>query len=315
MSFYVTLPSNAVSTTNKNNTTTCYRTDFDDRILLNSNYEVGVVEVIYKLSWFLPVGSIRYSYQSNNNYEYIPIIFHDGDSIKKCIEKINITLQEYVTIKIYNERYQKYLDNETNIDPKYKKIILDEKQYPRSSYNMENKNNNLHVVDDIRKNENEFIKLPMIRYNNDELFIQFSSMMTTLKFNGQLAEILNTDENQIFSNKSDKNDTSFVKINTKERINIDEIISLVGTLYIYTDIIEHQYVGQNRMPLLRNIVIDYNTNQRTTWTHYDVPHYIKVNKTEISSILIDIRDENGNKILFDNGSLIIKLHFRPENGK
>ena len=308
MSFYVTLPSNAVSSTNKNNTTTCYRTDFDDRIILNSNYEVGVVEVIYKLSWFLPVGSIRYSY-SKDKYENIPIVFHDGDSIKKCIEKINLSMQEYVIIKIYNQRYQKFIDN---VDPK---IILDEKLYPRSSYNIENKNNNLQVVDDIRKNENEYIKIPMIRINNDELFIQFSNMMYTLKFNGQLAEILNTDENQIFSNVSEKYETFFVKINSKERVNSEEIISLVGTLYIYTDIIEHQYVGQNRMPLLRNIVIDYNTNQRTTWTHYDVPHYIKVNKTEISSILIDIRDEYGNKILFDNGSLIIKLHFRPENGK
>ena len=308
MSFYVTLPSNAVSSSNKNNTTTCYRTDFDDRIILNSNYEVGVVEVIYKLSWFLPVGSIRYSY-SKDKYENIPIVFHDGDSIKKCIEKINLSMQEYVIIKIYNQRYQKFIDN---VDPK---IILDEKLYPRSSYNIENKNNNLQVVDDIRKNENEYIKIPMIRINNDELFIQFSNMMYTLKFNGQLAEILNTDENQIFSNVSEKYETFFVKINSKERVNSEEIISLVGTLYIYTDIIEHQYVGQNRMPLLRNIVIDYNTNQRTTWTHYDVPHYIKVNKTEISSILIDIRDEYGNKILFDNGSLIIKLHFRPENGK
>ena len=79
MSFYVTLPSNAVSTSNPDNTTTYYRTQFEDKIILDSDYEVAIVEVIYNLSWFLPVGSIKYKYEGET--ETIPIIFHDGDTI------------------------------------------------------------------------------------------------------------------------------------------------------------------------------------------------------------------------------------------
>ena len=86
---------------------------------------------------------------------------------------------------------------------------------------------------------------------------------------------------------------------------------MVGTLYIYTDIIDYQLVGSTRIPLLRNLVLDYNSTRKTIWVHYDQPHYLRVNKTEIRSILIDIRDDKGNKILFDSGSITIKLHFRP----
>jgi hypothetical protein len=304
MSFYVTLPSNAVSTSNPDNTTTYYRTQFEDKIILDSDYEVAIVEVIYNLSWFLPVGSIKYKYEGET--ETIPIIFHDGDTIKKCIEKINLVIQEHIIIKKYNERHRLFLENEAR---RIKTTNLPDNKFPRSSYNADNKGNNLLVINDIRTNEKEYLSSPMLRCTDEEIFIQFSNAIHSLQFIGQISEILNTDNYRIY--KSEKNETNFVKVN-EERVNPNELISLVGTLYIYTDIIDYQFVGEKQMPLLRNIVIDYNTTQRTTWAHYDSPHYMRVNKKSISSILIDIRDENGNKILFDHGSLIIKLHFRPK---
>lgn len=100
-----------------------------------------------------------------------------------------------------------------------------------------------------------------------------------------------------------------------ERINQFSLISLIGVLYIYTDIIDYQLVGTGRIPLLRNIVLDYNSSRKTIWVHYDQPHYLRVNQTEIRSILIDIRDDNGNKILFDSGSITLKLHFKPTQFK
>ena len=309
MSFYVTLPSNAASTTNKDNTTTCYRTDFKDHIKLYSEYEVAIVEVIYNLSWFLPVGHIKYTYlpSIDKKIEIIPIIFHDGDSIKKCLEKINLVIQEHIIIKNYNLRYNLFLENKKRNAEK--QILLPENKFPRSSYSIESSVNNLLVINDIRNNEAEFLKAPMLRTSGEEIFIQFSNTNYSLEFSGQISDILKTDSVQVF--KSDQNQSNFVKINKNERINTDELISLVGTLYVYTDIIDYQFVGENKMPLLRNIVIDYNTSRRTTWAHYDSPHYMRVDKKSISSILIDIRDEKSNKILFDHGSLIIKLHFRP----
>ena len=65
------------------------------------------------------------------------------------------------------------------------------------------------------------------------------------------------------------------------------------------------------MPLLRTVVVD-NSYLKTAWVHYDNPHYLNVNKSEISSIKVQIRDDNGNKIRFENGKIIAKLHFRPK---
>jgi hypothetical protein len=64
------------------------------------------------------------------------------------------------------------------------------------------------------------------------------------------------------------------------------------------------------MPLLRTLVIDYKNVGRTLISHFDTPHYIKINKEEINSILIDIRDNLGEKIYFEefkNGRLYNKL--------
>jgi hypothetical protein len=39
---------------------------------------------------------------------------------------------------------------------------------------------------------------------------------------------------------------------------------------------------------------------------------MKINKEEINSILIDIRDDFGEKINFENSKITIKLHYRPK---
>ena len=59
------------------------------------------------------------------------------------------------------------------------------------------------------------------------------------------------------------------------------------------------------------IYLAYNY-QKTIWTHYDSPHYLRVNKTLIETIKIHIRDEQGNKVLFEDSNIIAKLHFRPK---
>ena len=302
MSFYVTLPSNSDSS-DPENTTTNYTTYYKETIKLPGEYEVALVEAIYNLSWFLPVGSILYSFSELNKtpeFETIPIIFHDGDSIIKLIEKLNTRLQEYVLIKKYNERYKLYKENEemtfkNKDNPLYKNLILPETTFPSSIYGT---NNNLSVINDIKIKETEYVQLPMLKYSNEELFFQFSNTFHTLKFKGQICDILKTNESDIFS--SEQKVLNYVKINTLEKINQFSIISLVGALYIYTNIIDYQFVGSGRIPLLRNIVLDYNSTRKTTWIHYDMPHYLRVNQTEIRSILIDIRDDKGNKILFDS---------------
>jgi len=156
MSFYVTLPSNSEST-NTNNTTTNYTTNLNEPILLNGEYEVALVEAIYNLSWFLPVGSILYKFE-NSPVEIIPLVFHDGDSITQVLNKVNIQIQEHVLIKKYNERYNLYKENEIRAfnnkdNPSFVKVILSNSKFPSSLYGTVNNNN---VINDIKATETEY---------------------------------------------------------------------------------------------------------------------------------------------------------------
>ena len=89
-----------------------------------------------------------------------------------------------------------------------------------------------------------------------------------------------------------------------------EPIQITQKLYFYTDFISHQFVSNIKTPLLRSIVIDYHTDYKIKASHFDSPYYLKINKTSINSILIEIKDERGQPILFENSSVEIKLHFR-----
>jgi hypothetical protein len=82
--------------------------------------------------------------------------------------------------------------------------------------------------------------------------------------------------------------------------------------YVYSDIIEDQYVGDVMTKCLKTCILKNDDNLLFENTFVN-PHYLKVCKTFISSIKIDIRDTNGERIKFNNNSTqtIIKLHFKP----
>ena len=81
-------------------------------------------------------------------------------------------------------------------------------------------------------------------------------------------------------------------------------------LYIYTDCIEQQLVGDVQAQLLRSICIDNgNTNTMQTIS-FESPHYIPVARSNFDTIDINIRDESGKKVPFQFGRVVVKLHFR-----
>ena len=90
-------------------------------------------------------------------------------------------------------------------------------------------------------------------------------------------------------------------------------LNTINGLYVYTDIVEHQYVGDESAPLLRVVSVD----NRATFgdivnTIYSSPHYVPV--SYIETIRVDIRDDIGDPIQFSSGKVLIKLHFKPFNG-
>ena len=87
----------------------------------------------------------------------------------------------------------------------------------------------------------------------------------------------------------------------------------VHALFIYTDLISHQIVGNAEVPLLRTVRMKSFTGgdrPEMDTVVFTQPHFVPVSKHYIESIEIDIRDDTGERIPYSTGKVICKLHFR-----
>lgn len=85
----------------------------------------------------------------------------------------------------------------------------------------------------------------------------------------------------------------------------------IHSLFVYTNLVTPNLVGDSVVPLLRTVPIEGEHGQLITKT-YDRPHYVPVNGQSFEVIDINISDDHGNLIHFINGKVTIKLHFRPQ---
>lgn len=91
--------------------------------------------------------------------------------------------------------------------------------------------------------------------------------------------------------------------------NIDYFIP--QQLFLYTDIVEHQLVGDTTAPLLRTLAVKDAPFGKSVHNMFTNPHYVKVQKRHFDTITVDIRDHTGKKAPFEYGTVTVKLHFRP----
>jgi hypothetical protein len=99
---------------------------------------------------------------------------------------------------------------------------------------------------------------------------------------------------------------------------ISEIVKLniseLGNFYIYSDIVEYQYVGNEQTPLLRIVPTgDVVKEMNFTSKIYDSNHYIPVARNNIDTIEIDIRNHLGDPVNFTKGEVVVKLHFKRKS--
>ena len=94
---------------------------------------------------------------------------------------------------------------------------------------------------------------------------------------------------------------------------LSKITFNVNNLFVYTDIINHQYVGNSYTQLLRCIPVDYRIESQSIV--FDSPHYVPLNTTYIKNIQITLKDDENQFINFKTGTqkVYAKLHFRPKH--
>lgn len=81
-------------------------------------------------------------------------------------------------------------------------------------------------------------------------------------------------------------------------------------IYVYTDIIKPQLVGDAHLPLIA--VAPVNGESGCTSAHWNFlpPYYLPVSRTYINDIEFQIKSEFGDFVPFRNGIVINRLHFR-----
>lgn len=255
------------------NTISNFTTQLHLPITFDRPYEVALVEFSYDHYWKVNIGQLKY-YHSENVIFIIDIDHRDGDTIQELFKNINDNL---------NQALIQYELNKSN-----------------------KKTDEVHIftkTGDLNFQNHTQI-LPFLKFNTDlhQLEISTVNLNDNLRFEGLITSILNLDN---FINTT----TSPIKIDRK----YENGIYIINFLYIYSDIVKYQYIGDTLSPLLRTVSIPTNKILTTESVIYDSPHYLPVNKSSIDTINIKIKDEQGQNIKFERGKSIVKLHFRPIN--
>lgn len=87
-----------------------------------------------------------------------------------------------------------------------------------------------------------------------------------------------------------------------------KLLRTPGMAYIYTDIIEHQFLGNSKTPVLR--VVHFPIDSKViSFTHV---HYLSLKKSCINSIRIYTLDIEGRPFAFTDGTITYKLHVRKK---
>ena len=83
----------------------------------------------------------------------------------------------------------------------------------------------------------------------------------------------------------------------------------IDLIYVYCNIIRSQYVGDFKVPLLRVIPVMSKYGAMCS-IRFEKPYFAPINKDEIQTVQMDIRDEQGNLFPFTAGKVVVTLEFR-----
>lgn len=81
------------------------------------------------------------------------------------------------------------------------------------------------------------------------------------------------------------------------------------SMFVYCDIVEHVIVGDHKVPLLRTV--DASGSEGSVVNRiYQTVQYVPLQRRQFDTIEISIKDDTGATIPFQNGRVIVTLHFR-----
>ena len=217
-------------------------------------------------------------------------------------------------------------------------------QYPMSWNNVRESNNGfsiryqrkpLTVDDDVGKSVKRLYRIPAGYYSTiEEVIYEMKTLITKPKLNKLGIDIkynkatrrvtINTKkttkrEEKLRSIKL-KNDIAMIlgfendKFIKPNREVTSPFLALPSSgfhhMYVYCDVVQETAVGDVQAPLLRVLPVKMQTHELMVAKTFANIHYIPVARKRISEIEFKITDDVGNLVGFQQGKILIVLHFR-----
>jgi hypothetical protein len=274
--FYLTLPSNSSMEFFPDNTLTEFTTKLSSTIELTNEWEVGLAEIMFPRNWYtIP----KEGFLIDVDHRGCDIRWlHELDTRHNAGEDVTTVVDTYnVKIKVKGGYYNS-MDEFT-----------DELNHAASLAFM-----NIDVAH----------TPPVFRYVDITRRIHVTVQPgTRIEFPPMLESILGLtfDQNPMCNKTSEK-------ITIKGEHSCD-LQTGIHALYIYCDLLQFTHVGDIKAPLLR--VVDSGEEAGDVVTrYYEKPRYVPVQKKSFDTIEIVIRDDLGERILFEKGKVLLTLHFR-----
>ena len=84
----------------------------------------------------------------------------------------------------------------------------------------------------------------------------------------------------------------------------------LSTVYVYTDIIKQQIVGETSTPLLRIVNWNHSSKEDNTALIFEKLYFIPLKNSQFDVINILLLDDTGKEIAFEYGKVLVVLEFR-----
>lgn len=270
---YVTLPSNVNDSVHLYNTMTNYTTQLFTPLVFGVPYEVGLVEITFPT----------------------PSSLSDGPIGK-------ITLIQYSNK--FNEKGKKASQHKDEAD-----MIVKMSDLKRENF-IDYINSNLaRLADELQCSPApKFTKTQVAQDNYCYMLLPDFEDGHSLLLSGEIADLMGYQR----STQDKQYRITHGMRGSVINYDLSKLSFNANNLFVYTDVINHQYVGNSYTQLLRCVPIDYRVENQTIV--FDSPHYVPLNTNYIDSIQITIKDDENQFINFKTGTqkVYTKLHFRPK---
>ena len=113
----------------------------------------------------------------------------------------------------------------------------------------------------------------------------------------------------LLENEKERCDTIRLSGDTVTSTFIADVNRGLQTLFVHCNLVQPQLVGDQSVPLLRTVAVKGHAGDVVAESFTNV-HYMGVERSSFQEIEIHITDDTGKTITFQQGRVIVKLHFK-----